>query len=59
MDPADIAAAIRDILDLPPAERAAWRERISTTARERYSWPIAASAYRDLIDSVTGPVTDA
>jgi glycosyltransferase involved in cell wall biosynthesis len=59
MDPADIAAAIRDILDLPQAERAAWRERISTTARERYSWPIAASAYRDLIDSVTGPVTDA
>ena len=37
MDPADIAAAIRSILDLPADERAAWRERIATTARERYS----------------------
>lgn len=52
MDPADIAAAVRSILDLPPAELAAWRERIRTTARERYSWPIAAAAYRDLVRSL-------
>jgi glycosyltransferase involved in cell wall biosynthesis len=48
MDPADIAAAMRQILDLPQAERDAWRERIAATARERYSWPIAAAAYREL-----------
>ncbi len=52
MEPADIAAAIRAILDLPAAEREAWRERIATTARERYSWPIAAAAYRQLIRSL-------
>jgi glycosyltransferase involved in cell wall biosynthesis len=49
MDPTDIATAIREILDLPPEEREAWRERIARTARERYSWPIAAAAYRELI----------
>ena len=49
MEPADIAAAVRDILDLPPGERAAWRERIARTARERYSWPIAAAAYQGLV----------
>jgi len=49
MDPADIAAAMRQILDLPAAERDAWRERIAATARERYSWPIAAAAYRELV----------
>ena len=52
MEPADIAAAIREILDLPAAERAAWRERIATTARERYSWPLAAKAYRALVGSL-------
>ena len=52
MDPPDIAAAIREILDLPAAERAAWRERIARTARERYSWPIAAAAYRGLVASL-------
>jgi glycosyltransferase involved in cell wall biosynthesis len=52
MDPADIAAAIREILELPPAEREAWRARIAATARTRYSWPIAAAAYRDLVRSL-------
>jgi len=52
MEPAAIAAAIRAILDLPPAEREAWRARIAATARERYSWPIAAAAYRDLVRSL-------
>jgi glycosyltransferase involved in cell wall biosynthesis len=52
MEPADIAAAMRAILDLPAAEREAWRERIRTTARQRYSWPIAAAAYRELVRSL-------
>ena len=52
MEPADIAAAIREILDLPAAERAAWRERIAATARASYSWPLAAAAYLDLVSSL-------
>lgn len=52
MQPADIASAIRSILDVPPPERAAWRQRIQRTARERYSWPIAAEAYAGLVRSL-------
>lgn len=52
MDPADIAIAIREILDLPASERAAWRERIAAIARARYSWPLAAAAYIDLLTSL-------
>jgi glycosyltransferase involved in cell wall biosynthesis len=49
MDPRDIAAAVRDILDRPAEERWAWRERIRSVASERYSWPIAAAAYQELV----------
>jgi glycosyltransferase involved in cell wall biosynthesis len=52
MAPADIAAAIRSIVDLPAAEHRAWRERIQALARERYSWPIAAAAYSGLVRSL-------
>ena len=49
MAPADIAAAIRAILDQPEVERRAWRSRIAATARSRYSWPEAAEAYRRIV----------
>jgi glycosyltransferase involved in cell wall biosynthesis len=52
MAPADIAAAIRSILDLPAEERAEWRARIRETSRSRYSWPIAAAAYREVLRSL-------
>lgn len=52
MQPADIAEAIRSILELPAGEREAWRRRIQATARERYSWPTAASAYRELLRAI-------
>ena len=55
MRPADIAAAIGKILDLPSEERAAWRERIRVVARENYSWPIAAATYRELVTSLGTP----
>ena len=55
MRPADIAAAISAVLDRSPSERGAWRERIATTARSRYSWPIAANAYRVLLDGLRSP----
>jgi glycosyltransferase involved in cell wall biosynthesis len=52
MAPADIAAAIVEILDLPDAERATWRRRIQSVARERYSWPAAAAVYRAIVDDL-------
>jgi len=52
MAPADIAAAIGSILELPAEDHAAWRLRIRTTARERYAWPIAAEAYARLLRSL-------
>jgi glycosyltransferase involved in cell wall biosynthesis len=52
MAPADIAAAIRSILDVPPADLAAWRARIRDTAQSQYSWPIAAAAYREVVGSL-------
>jgi glycosyltransferase involved in cell wall biosynthesis len=52
MDPTDIAVAIKSILDMPVEERAAWRDRIRSLARERYSWPIAAEAYGALVRSL-------
>ena len=54
MQPADIAAAIRSILELPAEERDAWRRRIQATARERYSWPIAAEWYARLVRGLQG-----
>ena len=50
--PADIAAAIRTILDRPAEDRAEWRQRVQALARERYSWPIAAEAYAGLVRTV-------
>jgi glycosyltransferase involved in cell wall biosynthesis len=49
MDPADIATAIRGILDLPAGVRADWRARLAALGRERYSWPVAAEPYRRLV----------
>jgi len=49
MAPDEIARAIQAILDLPASERSAWRARIAAAARERYSWPEAAAAYRGVL----------
>ena len=54
MAPEEIARAIKEILDLPAAERAAWRARIAAAARERYSWPEAAAAYRRVVAGLRG-----
>ncbi len=37
-DPADIARGIRAVLDAPPEERAAMRERTWRGGQERYNW---------------------
>jgi glycosyltransferase involved in cell wall biosynthesis len=52
MDPEAIAAAIGSILAVPEAERRAGRDRLAATARDRYSWPIAAAAYETVLRRV-------
>lgn len=54
LEPADLAAAIRRVIDRPADDRARWRERIRTTARERYDWTAAAGTYADLIRRLDG-----
>jgi glycosyltransferase involved in cell wall biosynthesis len=52
LGPADLAAAMRSVLDRPAADRAAWRSAIRATARARYGWPAAEAAYRELVRSL-------
>ncbi len=54
MAPEAIAEAIRSILALSEAERRAWSARLAGIARERYSWPIAAAAYENVLHRVEG-----
>ena len=48
--PEDLAAAISSVLDRPAADRAVDRRRIRSLAAERFSWPVAAAAYRGLVE---------
>jgi glycosyltransferase involved in cell wall biosynthesis len=54
LEPDDLAAAIRSVIDRPPAERATWRSTIRATAQERFSWTAAATAYRELVRAASG-----
>ena len=51
-DPADIARAIRTIVEAPPERRAAYRAACLTAAREVYAWerqaPVLLDMYRSL-----------
>ena len=51
-DPADIARAIRAILEATPERRAAYREAALAAARDTYAWehqaPVLLELYRDL-----------
>jgi glycosyltransferase involved in cell wall biosynthesis len=49
LEPADLAEAITQVVDLRQDDLDAWRSRIATTARDKYSWPRAAAAYRGLV----------
>ena len=51
-DPASIAAAIRTILDRPPDERAALRERCLAAAHARWNWETEVSRLVDLYGSL-------
>jgi glycosyltransferase involved in cell wall biosynthesis len=54
LEPDALAEAIRSVLDVNPLERAARRRRVAAVAAERYTWPSAASRYRDLVGRVAG-----
>lgn len=47
--PDALGSAIAAILDRPAGERGEWRARIEAIGRERFSWPTAAAAYRELV----------
>jgi glycosyltransferase involved in cell wall biosynthesis len=53
-DPADIARALRAIIDASPERRAAYREACLAAAREVYAWehqaPVLLDLYRDLAE---------
>ncbi|MGC8634413.1 MAG: glycosyltransferase [Candidatus Limnocylindrales bacterium] len=51
-DPADIARAIRAILEAPAAERTAYRERALTAARATYNWEHQSEAYLEAVRSL-------
>lgn len=49
-DPADLARALRDVLELPRADYAAMRERCLRVTRERLNWETAVGPYLALVD---------
>lgn len=44
-DPADLARGLGEVLDQPPADLAAMRDRALTVTRERYNWETAVVDY--------------
>jgi glycosyltransferase involved in cell wall biosynthesis len=59
--PADLAAAIRAVLERVDREGGAWRRQIAAVGREQFSWPPVATAYRSLVRSLVpsvGPAND-
>lgn len=51
-DPADIARAIRTVIDATPAERAAYRGRCLNAARGEYGWDHQAATLMRVYDSL-------
>ena len=58
-DPADLARGLREVLDQPPAQLAAMRERALTVTRERYNWETAVVDYLALADRLVAAPTAA
>jgi glycosyltransferase involved in cell wall biosynthesis len=57
VDPTDvpeIRAAIRRILDLPPADWLAWSDRCVAAAHDRYNWETQVGKLLDLYTELTG-----
>ena len=48
-DPDDLARALREVLEQPPDDYAAMRERCLAVTRDRYNWETAVEPYLELI----------
>jgi glycosyltransferase involved in cell wall biosynthesis len=57
-DPADLARGLREVLEAPPADRAAMRERCLLVTRTRYNWESAAEPYLVLVRGLDSPGTN-
>ena len=57
-DPADVARAIRAILDLPEAERRAYRDRALAAAWDRFNWERQAGTYLGVVRPLVGLPTE-
>jgi len=55
-DPADLARALADVLDVPPAVREARRGRALALVRERYRWEVEESGLIALANRLVPPV---
>ena len=53
LEPADLAAAIRTVIDVEPTVAAERRRRIVQIAREQFDWRIASEAYVALVRTLT------
>lgn len=51
-DPDDLARAIGEVLEQPPDDYEAMRERCLTVSRDRYNWETAVKPYLDLISGL-------
>jgi glycosyltransferase involved in cell wall biosynthesis len=52
LSPADLAAAIRSVLDVEPDVARERRRRIAALAGREFSWPVAAERYRAVVMSL-------
>lgn len=55
LEPDALADAIRGVLDADPLEREDRRRRLAAIAARRYTWPIAAGRYRELVRGIVEP----
>jgi glycosyltransferase involved in cell wall biosynthesis len=54
-DPADLARALSEVLDQPPADYAAMRDRCLRLTRQRYNWETAVEPYLELVGTLVRP----
>jgi len=52
-DPADLARALREVLEQPADAYAAMRERCLAITRDRYNWELAVEPYLALVAGLT------
>lgn len=57
-DPADLARALREVLDLPRGDYEAMRARCLAVTHDRYNWEAAVGPYLDLVRGLTSRDAD-